>query len=140
MLESENSTTCVSHQLLQTLNLAIWFILHHANVILLLHHKRRRQIRNDLKIKKKKKNFTSFCQPTRNDGILSEMIKDGGDVLHDCLLVIFNLMLTNHFPKQFFVGLITAVYKSGDKGDMSNYRGITVGSVIAKLFAMILDH
>ena len=74
------------------------------------------------------------------DGILSEMIKDGGDVLHNCLLVIFNLMLTNHFPKQLSVGLITAVYKSGDKGDMSNYRGITVGSVIAKSFAMILDH
>ena len=74
------------------------------------------------------------------DGVLSEMIKDGSDVLHNCLLVIFNLMLTNHFPKQLSVGLITAVYKSGDKGDMSNYRGITVGSVIAKLFAMILDH
>ena len=68
------------------------------------------------------------------------MIKDGGDVLHNCLLVIFNLMLANHFPKQLSVGLITAVYKSGDKGDMSNYRGITVESVIAKLFAMILDH
>ncbi len=27
-----------------------------------------------------------------------------------------------------------------DKSDMSNYRGITVGSVIAKLFAMMLDH
>ena len=67
------------------------------------------------------------------------MIKDGGDVLHKCLLVIFNLMLANHFPKQLSVGLITAVYKSGDKGDMSNYRGITVGSVIAKLFAIILD-
>ena len=62
------------------------------------------------------------------DGILSEMIKDGGDVIHNCLLVIFNLMLTNHFPKQLSVGLITAVYKSGDKGDMKNYRGITVGS------------
>ena len=62
------------------------------------------------------------------------------DVLHNCLLVLFNLMLTNHFPKQLSVGLITAVYKSGDKGDMSNYRGVTVGSVIAKLFAMILDH
>ena len=74
------------------------------------------------------------------DGILSEMIKDGGDVLHNCLLVTFNLMLTNHFPKQLCVGLITAVYKLGDKGDMSNYQGITVGSVIAKLFAMILDH
>ncbi len=67
------------------------------------------------------------------DGVLSEMIKDGGDVLHNCLLVIFNLMLVNHFPKQLSVGLITAVYKSGDKGDMSNYRGITVGSVIAKV-------
>ena len=74
------------------------------------------------------------------DGVLSEMIKDGGDVLHNCLLVIFNLMLANHSPKQLSVGLITAVYKSGDKGDMSSYRGITVESVIAKLFAMILDH
>ena len=27
----------------------------------------------------------------------------------------------------------------GDKSDMSNYRGITVGPVIAKLFAMILE-
>ena len=68
------------------------------------------------------------------------MIKDGGDVLHHCLLVMFNLMLTNRFPKQLSVGLVTAVHKSGDKHDMSNYRGITVGSVIAKLFAMILDH
>ena len=49
------------------------------------------------------------------------MIKDGGDVLQNCLLVIFNLMLVNHFPVQLSVGLITAVYTSGDKGDMSNY-------------------
>ena len=63
------------------------------------------------------------------DGVLSEMLKDGGGVSHNCLLVIFNLMLTNYFPKQLAVGLITAVYKSGDKGDMSNYRGITVGVI-----------
>jgi len=73
-------------------------------------------------------------------GILSEMVKNGGEVLHSCLLIIFNLMLVTHFPKQLSVGLITAVYKSGDKSDVSIYRGITVGSVIAKLFAMILDH
>jgi len=48
--------------------------------------------------------------------------------------------LVSHFSKQLSVGLITAVYKSGNKSDMSNYRGLTVGSVIAKLFAMILDH
>ena len=43
------------------------------------------------------------------------------------------------FPERLSVGLITAVYQSGDKSDMSNYRGITVGSVIAKLFAMVLE-
>ncbi len=73
-------------------------------------------------------------------GILSEMVKNGGEVLHSCLLIIFKLMLVTYFPKQLSVGLITAVYKSGDKSDVSIYRGITVGSVIAKLFAMILDH
>ena len=50
-----------------------------------------------------------------------------------------NACFASHFPERLSVGLITAVYKSGDKSDMSNYRGITVGSVIAKLFAMILE-
>ena len=49
------------------------------------------------------------------------MVKDGSEVLHRCLLVIFNLMLVSHFPKQLSVGLITTVYKSGNKSDMSNY-------------------
>ena len=44
------------------------------------------------------------------DGVLFEMVKTGGDVLHNCLLVIFNLMLVNHVPQQFSVGLITAVF------------------------------
>ena len=74
------------------------------------------------------------------DGVLSEMVNDGGDVLHNCLIVTFNLMLVSHFPKQVSVGLITAVYNSGNKGVMSSYRGITGGSVIARLFAMILDY
>ena len=69
--------------------------------------------------------FTSFCQPI---------------TFVSCLLVIFNLTLVSHFPKQLSVGLINAVYKSGDKSNMSKYRGILVGSVIAKLFAMILDN
>ena len=66
--------------------------------------------------------------------VLSEMIRDGGDVLHCCLSVIFNLMLVSHFPKQWSVGLITAFYKSGNKGNLSNYSGITVG-VYGKLAA-----
>ena len=73
------------------------------------------------------------------DDILADMIKDGGDLVQQCLLWLFNCMLASHFPERLSVGLITAVYKSGDKFDMGNYRGITVGSVVAKLFAMILE-
>ena len=38
----------------------------------------------------------------------------------------------------FLYGMITAVYKSGAKSDMSNYRSITVGPVLANLFAVII--
>ena len=67
------------------------------------------------------------------------MIKDGGDLVQQCLLWLFNCMLASHFPERLSVGLITAVYKSGDKFDIGNYIGITVGSVVAKLFAVILE-
>lgn len=63
-----------------------------------------------------------FDESAGIDGILSEMVKDGFEVLHSGFLVNFNLMLAGHFPKQLSVGLIIAVYKSGDKSDMSNYR------------------
>ena len=36
-------------------------------------------------------------------------------------------------------GLVFPIHKSGDASDPSNYRGITVGPVVAKLFAMVLD-
>ena len=59
--------------------------------------------------------------------------------LSACIKRIFNCILASHFPERLSIGLITAVYNSGDRNNMSNYRGITVGSVIAKLFAMILE-
>ena len=50
--------------------------------------------------------------------------------MQQCLLWLFKCMLASHFPERLSVGLITAIYKSGDKFDMGNYRGITVGSVV----------
>ena len=67
------------------------------------------------------------------------MIKDGGDLLASCLLWLFYCMLASHFPKRLSVGLITAAYESGNESDMSNYRGITAGSVVAKLIAMTAE-
>ncbi len=37
------------------------------------------------------------------------------------------------------MGVIHALFKSGDASSVDNYRGITVGLVIAKFFAMVLE-
>jgi len=37
------------------------------------------------------------------------------------------------------VGVIHALFKSGDASSVDNYRGITVGHVIAKIFVMVLE-
>ncbi len=72
------------------------------------------------------------------DGIMAEMLIDGGEALHQCLLTMYDRMLEGAFPAGLSVGLITAVFTSGDVNDMGNYRGITVTPVLAKLFAMLL--
>ena len=73
------------------------------------------------------------------DGIFAEMIKNGGDLVQQCLPWLFNCTLASQFPQCLLVGLITAIFKSGDKFDMGHYRGITLGLVFAKLSAMVLE-
>ena len=48
-------------------------------------------------------------------------------------------MLASCFPDSLSVGLSTAAHKTGNKSDMSNYKGIPLNPVIAKLFAMMLE-
>ena len=73
------------------------------------------------------------------DGVSAGMFRDGGDFLHSCLLALLNRMLSTHFTECLYVCVSTAVFKAGDKQDMGSYRGITVGPVFAKLFAMIIE-
>ena len=48
-------------------------------------------------------------------------------------------MLICGVPQSWCSGVIHPIFKSGDANDPSNYRGITVTSVLAKLFAMVLE-
>ncbi|CAB4025220.1 RNA-directed DNA polymerase from mobile element jockey-like, partial [Paramuricea clavata] len=43
------------------------------------------------------------------------------------------------FPDQWCEGLITPIFKSGDKNDTNNYRGICVTSCLSKFFCIILN-
>jgi len=69
----------------------------------------------------------------------AKFILDPRKLLHMPLLTTFNCFLAEGFPKAFSIGVVHALFKGGNASKFDNYRGITVGLVLAKLFVMILD-
>ncbi len=53
---------------------------------------------------------------------------------------MFNLVLRNgYFPKPWKAGIIINLFKSGQYSNPSNYRGITLTSILGKLFNSIIN-
>ena len=74
------------------------------------------------------------------DRIRNEMLKCGRIKLLSVLVRLFNLVLkSGNYPDIWSNGVITSIYKSGDRSDPSNYRGICVSSCLGKLFCSILN-
>jgi hypothetical protein len=73
------------------------------------------------------------------DGIKLEFLLDTAFALQQPLLIAFNKILREGYYESLSVGIIHAWYKGGDCSQFDNYRGITVGPVLAKVFAMILE-
>jgi hypothetical protein len=73
------------------------------------------------------------------DGMKVEFILDAGELLHMSLLTTFNCFLAEGFLEALSIGVVHALFKKGDALEFDNYRGIIVGPILAKLFAMILD-
>ena len=75
------------------------------------------------------------------DHITNEHLKFGSSKLSSILTVLFNAILTSgHVPLSFRHGLIIPIPKGHNK-DMtnpSNYRGITLSSVLSKVFEKII--
>jgi hypothetical protein len=64
---------------------------------------------------------------------------DAAVALQQPLLIYFNKILREGYCESLSVGIIHALYKGGDCSQFDNYRGITVGLVLAKVFAMIFE-
>lgn len=74
------------------------------------------------------------------DMILNEMLKCSQSFLLTSFKKLFNhILLTGSFPSMWAKGFIVPIFKSGSTDDPSNYRGITIGSALGKLFAKILN-
>jgi len=73
------------------------------------------------------------------DGIVTEMIKAGCDILLPNLTDHFNLILRKgHFPSTWAQALFMPLHKKGSKNDINNYRGIALLNVIGKIFTKCL--
>jgi len=74
------------------------------------------------------------------DLVKNEMLKSGQSLLVKPLTKIFNLVLNSgQYPKEWSKGRIISIHKKGDPNIPANYRGITISSVIGKLFNSILN-
>jgi len=54
-------------------------------------------------------------------------------------LIVFNKILRKGYCESLFVGIIHALYKGGDCNQFDNFKGITLGPVLAKVFVMITE-
>jgi Reverse transcriptase (RNA-dependent DNA polymerase) len=74
------------------------------------------------------------------DEIVSEVLKRGGDkVEYAVYLLCVKVWEEEKLPKDWTKGIICPIYKDGDKRDTSNYRGITLLSIVGKVYAQIIN-
>ncbi|XP_077867775.1 uncharacterized protein LOC144357229 [Saccoglossus kowalevskii] len=75
------------------------------------------------------------------DGIPGEMLKYSNIQIKQALKHMYNRVLeTGIYPEIWSTSVITPIHKKGDKMDTNNYRGISVGNVIAKVFSIIINN
>ena len=73
-------------------------------------------------------------------GIHAELLKAGGDaVLMSLHVILCSAWNTGIIPTDWKRGLVVPLWKgNGDRQDCSNYRGVTLLSVLGKVFAQII--
>ena len=74
------------------------------------------------------------------DGIISEMLKCGGECLLEWLRRVYNVcVLEEKVPNDWMRAIIVPIYKGkGDRSECKNYRGTSLISIPGKVYGRIL--
>lgn len=76
-----------------------------------------------------------------DDDIYPEFIKCAPPRFLDVLCNLFNLVLkTGVIPDQWALSIITPIFKKGSTSDPNNYRGISLSSILCKVFTSLINH
>ena len=74
------------------------------------------------------------------DCILAEMLKVAEPVIVPYLKNIFNVLFDKGMlPKEWSKAIIIPLHKKGDKNNPDNYRGISLLSILSKVFTHIIN-
>jgi hypothetical protein len=76
--------------------------------------------------------------PSPVDNLNNELLKYGGDVLPLHLAQLFQMQFATE-TKAKTCGVITPIYKKADPTEAKNYRPITLGSAVDKLYNSVLN-
>jgi hypothetical protein len=69
-----------------------------------------------------------------------EALRLAAPQLAGCIAALFNACATaGSLPEEWALCTVTPIHKGGDAADAGNYRGIAVGSLLAKLYASLLN-
>ena len=73
-------------------------------------------------------------------GIMPEMLKAGGEVVIEWLVKLFNEVWGRGVaPRDWKSAIIVPIRKKGSRLECTNYRGISLLSVVGKVFARVLN-
>ena len=73
------------------------------------------------------------------DEICAERLKTSFDYICPFLLKLYNRIFNRaEYPRDWGTSIITPIYKGGNKNIASNYRGITLTNILAKIYSQIL--
>ena len=74
------------------------------------------------------------------DGVLPEMLKNGGDEVALFLTKLFNKVFdSGTYPTEWAKAIIIPIFKKGDVDQPDNYRGISLINTSCKCFTLILN-
>jgi hypothetical protein len=73
-------------------------------------------------------------------GFRAELLHAGVEELASTLTVLFNkIWRSREFSKEWNEGVLVPIHKKGDMEECSNYRTITVGPALGKLYAIVVE-
>ena len=72
------------------------------------------------------------------DGIVNEIIKHGGEQVHVAMWQLIDICFEEEStPEDWKKGMIFPIHKEGDKSIPGNYRGISLLSIVGKIYTAV---